>query len=268
MNECDTNNTNLNMNNYGFIITRHVISEKTNEYWNYCVKCIRTFYPFRKIVIIDDNSNSIFLKSQHEYINIEIINSEYKKRGELLAFYYFYKYKFFKNAIIIHDSVFFKKRINFEKLLDKTAVIPLWHFEYKTEDVDNCVRLCEYLNNSNQIREKVSNSVLSTFGIRKNDAWSGCFGMQCFINHSFLCQIQQKYNIFKLLKVVFTRRDRCSLERIFGAIFFTERAELYNIKSILGNILNPSNRWGQTFDDYIKNINNIELPVVKVWTGR
>ena len=43
---------------YGFIITRHVNSEKTNKYWNNAIICIRTFYPQKKIVIIDDNSNS------------------------------------------------------------------------------------------------------------------------------------------------------------------------------------------------------------------
>ena len=31
------------MDKYGFIITRHVNSDKTNKYWNQCVKLIRTF---------------------------------------------------------------------------------------------------------------------------------------------------------------------------------------------------------------------------------
>ena len=51
------------MDSYGFIITRHVNSEKTNKYWNKCVRCIRKFYPLRKIIIIDDNSNSDFIKA-------------------------------------------------------------------------------------------------------------------------------------------------------------------------------------------------------------
>ena len=37
------------MDLFGFIITRHVNSEKTNNYWNHSVKLIRTFYPFIKI---------------------------------------------------------------------------------------------------------------------------------------------------------------------------------------------------------------------------
>ena len=44
-------------NKFGFIITRHVNSVKTNNYWNNCVKLLRSLYPSKKIVIIDDNSN-------------------------------------------------------------------------------------------------------------------------------------------------------------------------------------------------------------------
>ena len=56
------------MSNYGFIITRHVTSEQTNKYWNQCVKLIRTFYPLRKIVIIDDNSNQTFIKTDFKVV--------------------------------------------------------------------------------------------------------------------------------------------------------------------------------------------------------
>ena len=109
------------MDSYGFIITRHVNSEKTNKYWNHCVKCLRTLYPMKKIVIIDDNSNQLFLKSEFEYKNVEIINSEFKGRGELLPYYYYFKNKFFENAIIIHDSIFFHKRINFESIASTSS---------------------------------------------------------------------------------------------------------------------------------------------------
>ena len=60
----------MNINLYGFIITRHVNSEKTNNYWNRCIKLIITFYPHRKIVVIDDNSNQDFVKAEFEYKNL------------------------------------------------------------------------------------------------------------------------------------------------------------------------------------------------------
>ena len=104
------------MNSFGFIITRHVNSKSTNKYWNHTVKILRTLYPNTKIIIIDDNSNKTFVKAHFNYKNIEIIKSEFPGRGELLPYYYYIKNKFFENAIILHDSVFFHKRINFNAL--------------------------------------------------------------------------------------------------------------------------------------------------------
>lgn len=103
------------MSNYGFIITRHVNSEKTNRYWNQAVKLIRTYYPFRQIVIIDDNSNQQFIKSDFDYKYITIIQSEFPQRGELLPYIYYLKYRWFPNAVIIHDSLFIHRRFHFEK---------------------------------------------------------------------------------------------------------------------------------------------------------
>ena len=82
------------MSNFGFILTRHVNSMTTNNYWNQCIRCIKRFYPSTKIIVIDDNSNYDFVKADYDYKNIEIIQSEFKGRGELLAYYYFYKRKF------------------------------------------------------------------------------------------------------------------------------------------------------------------------------
>ena len=122
------------MSSFGFIITRHVNSEKTNRYWNHNVKLLKTLYPLIKIVIIDDNSDHNFVKPEFSYKNVEVIHSEFPGRGELLPYYYFLKHKFFTNAVIIHDSVFLHKRINFERL-NGINVMPLWFFYSDKENV-------------------------------------------------------------------------------------------------------------------------------------
>ena len=76
------------MNNFGFIITRHVNSEKTNIYWNHSLKLIRKFYPNVKIVIIDDNSNQNFVKADYPYNNIMIIQSSTLKNHDNLKYKY------------------------------------------------------------------------------------------------------------------------------------------------------------------------------------
>lgn len=255
------------MNDYGFIITRHVNSELTNKYWNNCIQCIRHFYPHRKIVIIDDNSAKELVISFNNYENIEVIESEFPGRGELLPYYYYIKRKFFNNAIIIHDSVFFHKRVNFEKLID-VNVLPFWHFYSDNECVSNSVEIAGVLNNSIEIKNKLTmhNKIL---GLDKFN-WFGCFGSQAFINHDFLLYLERKYNISKLTKVIICRKDRCCLERVMGVIFYSEYPAITNQKSLLGNIFkyqNFSNYTYKNYEDDVKN-NKLQRPIVKVWTGR
>ena len=251
---------------YGFIITRHVTSEKTNHYWNLCIERIRRFYPDKLIVIIDDNSNKNYVKKLHKYTdNIRYIDSEYKGAGELLPFYYLQKERFFSNAVIIHDSVFFQMKIKFE-LLENLPILPLWHFKY-SENIGNCIRLLSYLSNAYTIRNKVIMDPIQTMAFRREDKWFGCFGLQTYISISFLDIIWKKYSISRLLPLIRNREDRCSLERVLGAIFYTENPLLVNSPSLLGNIWKYE-KWGTTFDDYIQKKIYANKPLIKIWTGR
>jgi hypothetical protein len=255
------------MNDYGFIITRHVNSELTNKYWNNCIQCLRRFYPYKKIVIIDDNSNKDFVVPFYDYKNIEIIESEFHGRGELLPYYYFIKQKFFDNAVIIHDSVFFHIRVNFEKLIG-VNVLPFWHFYSDNESLNNSVQIASVLNNSSEIANKLSfhDKVL---GMDKSN-WFGCFGSQAFINHDFLLYLERKYKISKMTTVVTSRKDRCCLERIMGVIFYSEYPSISKKKSLLGFIFKYQNFGNYTYENYEEDVKNNKLPrpIVKVWTGR
>lgn len=254
------------MDSFGFIITRHVNSEKTNKYWNQCVKCIRTLYPFRKIVIIDDNSIQELVKADYEYNNIQIIQSEFKGRGEFLPYYYYLKNNFFDNAVIIHDSVFLNVKIDFEKIIG-IKVLPLWYFNPDKENVNNTMRIAACLRNSLGIRQKLNleNAVLNM----DHNKWYGCFGVQSFINHGFLSFLEKKYKITNMINFIKCRSDRCCLERIFGCLFFTEYKKIVHQKSLFGNIMKYQN-WGYTYDEYEKDFyfKNLQKPVLKVWTGR
>ena len=256
------------MGDFGFIITRHVNSETTNNYWNQCIRCIRRFYPNTKIIVIDDNSNYKFVKAYHDYKNIEIIQSEYKGRGELLAYYYYYKNKFFENAVMMHDSIFIHKRINFEKL-HNVDVLPLWHFNQDKENFHNSLHLISRMRNQYLLQK---NLILNEFEILgRQPEWFGCFGVQSYINHYFLTKIVNKYNLFTLLEKVKSRPDRCCLERIFGVIFNLESFVTRKQKSILGNIHEYNRSFNYTFDKYKYDLTiRKKLPksVIKVWTGR
>ena len=254
------------MDNYGFVILRHVNSELTNFYWNRCLRLIRKNYPYKKIVIIDDNSNYNFVKSFSNYENIEIIKSEYPKRGELLPFIYFLKYKWFENAIFIHDSTFIHKRVNFEKI--KLPILPIWHFEYDKENIENLIKIAYSLDNSSQVIQTLVNNS-NVLGIYKTNECVCVFGVQCWINYNFLNKINNKYNLFNLTKVITCRSDRCGLERIMGILFSLEYPFLNKYKSLLGNI-HATGTWGLSYKKYLQNIEEKQpCPYIsKVWTGR
>jgi len=253
--------------NYGFIITRHVNSEKTNKYWNQCVKLIRIFYPFRKIVIIDDNSNPNFVNADFKYSNLTIIQSEYHGRGELLPYVYYLKYKWFPNAVIIHDSLFIHFKIPFESL--SIPVLPLWHHNYDKENIHNIIRLAAALTNNRILFKKLKNDNL-IISFNKTDKFNLCFGGQCFIKLSFLELLENKYHISNLVHVIHNRTDRCSFERIIGLLFCQEYQELNSLGSLFGDIFNQSRAFHYTYDDYIIDLKNkkIKHSFVKVWTGR
>ena len=264
------------MNSYCFIILRHVNSEKTNKYWNHNVKLLRTYYPDKEIIIIDDNSNYEYVSSELNYKNVRVIQSEFPKRGELLPYYYYLKYKFAENAVIIHDSLFLHKYLNFNKFKN-INVLPLWHFNYDRENEINTIRLLNCLKNNMYLINKLKSdkNMFTLLNSSNEYNFYGCFGCMSYINHNFLNFINEKYQIINLINLVKSRADRCCLERILGCIFYIENPKIIKKKSLLGNILTYNNnyinyKWGYTYDEYINNFNKGKIPklITKIWTGR
>lgn len=259
-------------NLFGFIITRHINSEKTNEYWNININLIRRIYTNTPIIVICDNSQKKFINKKHNCSNVFVIKSEFPGRGELLPYYYLIKYKFFKNAFILHDSVFFNQKINFDCLInDNIKVLPTWYFNADTEDVSNRQRITNVLQNNYCIQMDITGPSVITL---KNYEWSGCFGVQSFINLEFLISLENKYKISNLINVIKCRQDRQSLERIFGFLFFREFLSIQQSslkrKSLLGNIMNYQ-KWGYTFENYLSDLKKKRIrnkPLIKIWTGR
>lgn len=251
------------MTNYGFIITRHVNSEQTNKYWNQNVKLIRTYYPLKEIIIIDDNSNQSFVSSDYPYNNLTVIQSEYPGRGELLPYIYYLRYQWFPKAIIIHDSLFIHKRIPFEKIT--IPVLPLWHHSYDKDNLSNLIKLTSCLKNSHYLCNK-----LNEFNMLSLNKFYLCFGAQTFIHLDFLKKLQYKYNINSLINVIRNRSDRCSFERVIGLLFCEECPELLKKKSLFGDILTKNKAFKYNYDEYIRDFKEKKLmyPFVKVWTGR
>lgn len=261
------------MNDFGFIITRHVNSEETNKYWNQCIKQIHRYYPHRMIVIIDDNSLEEFIEPKTPpYGNVLVINSEltHKGCGELLPYVYYLRYKWFPNAVILHDSVFIHKRIPFEHF--HVPVMPFWHHPYDKENVLNIYRIVNQLTNNYHLMKKLNDDVISNFGIipQHSNKFILCFGAQSYISLRFLERLEQKYHISYLTSVIKNRKDRCSFERVLGLMFCEESPNLLTIKSLFGDILSKKHNFNYSYQNYVSDINKNKIiyPFVKVWTGR
>lgn len=263
---------------YGFIVLRHVNSEMTNKYWNEAVLSIRRSYSREiKIVVIDDNSKKEFVKQFFPYENIEYVESEYPQRGELLPFIYYQRNKYFDNAIIIHDSIFIKRRINFQEFVKKgVTVMPFWHFQHgKDENILNTLRILKSMRNTQIMERNLLNiKNIDVLGMKTESYWDGCFGAICFINHNFLNYLHLKYKFSNMIPAVKNKDDRCSLERIIGLMFFVECRYLKKQSSLFGNIHDYRKGeygWGYTYEqhrNYIKKYKQAIVPVVKVWSGR
>ena len=245
--------------NFGFIILRNVRCTETNNYWYKSYKCVRKFYPKVPIVIIDDNSDPKYLKNKKLFMTT-IIYSEFNSRGELLPYYYFYRFKFFDTAVIIHDSVFINDFIDNRSLLTPNCKI-LWSFEHDWDQELDEIFMIKQFNNEDLIKF-----------YKDKSKWKGCFGGMSIIRHDFLKYIFEKHNMTSLLDCVISRYNRSSFERVLGCILAYEvkiidLGLLGDIHKYLGSVgltwvncpVGPIN-WNNK-DDY-------NLPITKIWAGR
>jgi hypothetical protein len=256
---------------FGIIFTRHVNSQETNEYWKECIRCIRQHHQSNIIMIIDDNSSIEYITNDNvDLRNCFIIQSEYPKRGEILAYYYFYKYKLFEKALIIHDSIFLQQDIS-QEINDVDTVKFLWHFKNIYDD--DVIKELFLINNLNLNNEKLS--TVTNLYFQKNKRF-GCFGVMSVITCDFLNILMEKYNIFNLLNVIKTREYRCSFERIFSVLCYVNNNYfLDKSTSIFGEIVDYKflgMSYHYNYHNYLIDKKTFDLSkfskIIKVWSGR
>lgn len=233
------------MNNFGFIILRHVQNDLHNKFWTKSYDCIRTYYPEIPIVIIDDSSNYLFVENK-DLVNTIIIDSELPKRAEFLPYYYFLHNCWFDNAIIIHDSVFINSKLDLNFIYYR----PLWSFNHIFNKPQEEKRILSHMKNS-ELLLKLYDQL---------DRWSGCFGAMSIISHNYLQLIHQKFDLHTLIPLIQTRQDRMCFERVIACLlyFFDKQPALF------GDI-HKYGPWDVKYEEAIK---HTYLPVIKAWAIR
>lgn len=242
---------------FGFITTRCVVSEATNQYWNQSYRTIRKHYPKNMVMIIDDHSDPRFVRLDEDLVlgNCVIISSEFRGAGEILPYYYFLKYRLFDKAVILHDSVFFNNPdIDFNRVDD---VLFLWHFtQHQYDNVNDEVGLLGHLRDRDD---------LVGFYFQKT-SWHGCFGGQSVISYDFLRKIEDRHSLSNIVHHIKDRCKRYAVERVLGCILTFYKRSLHQQPSLLGSIYKYMS-WGYTYEMYM-NDPKPNLPLVKVWSER
>ena len=240
-----------------FIILRHVGNKNQNIYWNVCYDNIREIYKTEPIYIIDDNSKYNPTRIGKKMKNTTIIKSEFPhNRGELLPYYYFHKYKFSKNTIILHDTAYIHKKIDPKLLYTKTYHF-LWD-AYHDWDVNYDEPILDIL-------KKMDNEKNNITLYNNKDKWNVCFGGMAILNINYLNSIFDNNNYFNvLLKEINSRSRRMCFERIIAILLTKDK----KTKSMNG-IIHTDQKWGTKITEYnkLKNINT-NKKMSKIWLGR
>jgi hypothetical protein len=249
------------MEPFGFIILRHVSMHIHNNYWKECIKCVRKYHD-EKIIVIDDNSK-MNISNDINYNNVTFVSSEYKGAGEILGYYYAWKYKPFESFIVLHDSMFLNYKL--PKLEQKT--IFLWHFDkylgknITDVDITNDTNLLFI----NYCKETERKKMLDIYYDKSK--WVGCFGVASIASLDFVNTLFEKYDFESCIKNVKVRHDREAMERVYAILAFLEEPKLHVNKSLFGNILiDYKNAYFYKYNNYINDKYNYKM--IKIWSGR
>ena len=263
------------MESFGFVMTRHVNSETSNQYWQEAYRCIREVYPSVLVMVIDDNSIQEYVKILPEtppLLNLWLIQSEFPGRGELLAYYYFWKHRPFERAVVIHDSIFLQpsfKDFFSEKCREINTVRFLWHFPHFFDEPDKESIYLRALEDTGCPINKINDLLYFHQGLQKE--WLGCFGVMSVIHSSFLTHLEEKYHLFHWFSMVFSRNERYVIERVFAVLCCIE--DRGAIGSLMGDIYETPRTFQFIWEEYRngdwkQNTAMNILPLLKVWSGR
>ena len=225
------------MDNYVFVILRHIGKPTHHQYWEKCYLSIRKFHgPDVLIVIIDDNSKlkatkiteldnncTIYYTSDMYDLGQTIVGC-----GEILPYIYFIIYKWRPYMICLHDSMELNNPIPPFSIIENDDLFIRFHWFFTSTKHNNDIIINKMLKSIN---------FNDTVDIIKNKHIY-CFGSMSTVSLKLVQLIDTKHDICHLLPfLIKTRSDRMAFERVLGII-----TNDYIVPSLCGNIFNyPEN---------------------------
>jgi hypothetical protein len=199
--------------------------------------------------------------------NVIVINTDFIGAGEMLPYYYFYKLRPARKAIIISDSMFMQKPFDKEMFDNIRDIKFLWSFEFYC--LPDCYQTYPefHYNQIHLLMNLKEGAKLAE--LYTSQQWVGCFGSTCIITLDFLDKLEEKYNFTQIVKHIHNRDMRQLLERLVGLVAIYEKGA-YNKQdiSVFGDIFTYPNPFNYTFSDYKNKPVDTKLTIVKCWNSR
>ncbi len=212
------------MDDFGFIIPSRCTENCHRRALVSCLKALRQFFPYTIIVIIDDGSTPP-LKTTSDKIKIE--KSLFPGSAEFLPYYHWFHKKYFKKAMILHDSMIMRipykdiGEIENVKFLRNFTCHHMWsdalekQTEYNIEhEIQTHDDLIKHLVNTYNKKEKFIEFFNGIY--EKKEEWYGCFGVMSIMTLDFLEKLQKETGILDMIPHINTRRRRMALESFFS----------------------------------------------------
>lgn len=208
---------------FGFVIPSYCSSKMHVESLKKCIESIRKFYPTEKIIVIDDFSPENIDVFRDKNIIIE--KSVLKGGGDMIVYYLLLKNKYFKQTVIMQDSMRVLSRIR--DIQDD--VLFLWHAtNHKTQWKEIKEPQSEYnkINNIITHNDLLKHNVgmflegdFKTFALEnidKKDSWDVCFCLSSIIKLDFLEKLENETKfVTQYLTQLNTNRQRRTAESLF-----------------------------------------------------
>lgn len=246
------------MQDVGFVFTRHVNSYLSDFIWKECYTSIRRVHDY-PILIIDDNSNKKYLTENLNLVNTRVVyDSNHTGAGELLAYFYYHKLHPFKTAVILHDSVFLQQPLKFSP----KPVHFMWVFgAFAGQTPPVTQSILRMLSHSDEL-----------VAVYHSGHWTGNFGCMSVIQWDALNNMSSRYKMWdEMLPKCRNRDDRCAFERVLGVLvshYFKQTSEPGLLGNIFGYTAHGFKPFHTSFADYVSHPDFKLLPAVKVWLGR
>lgn len=248
----------------GFVMLRCVRKPAFAAYYKHSYACIRKYYPDIPLLIVDDHSLPSLIDAKFdlamEYTTI--VHSEFPPGcGEALFYYYYLHHHEFDMAILLHDSVFVNRPLNFLGNVKNFKI--LWTIRKKIgEQPRDQKRIIGSLDKPARLLH---------FHDHQRKHWDAAFGGMCVVTHNYLQSIHQEIDIEKLVRSVSTRYHRMSFERVIGCIlcFYCQDKAKHKDDHVCLGIIGKYCKWKTKFGSpQMETYVTSPMPLIKVWSGR